>query len=595
MSYTVLARRYRSKDFDDLIGQEPISQTLRNAIETNRVAHAYLFCGTRGVGKTSMARILAKALNCEKGPTVKPCNTCDRCKAIAAGEDIDVIEIDGASNRGIDDIRELRNNAIYRPARSPNKIYIIDEVHQVTRDAFNALLKTLEEPPDHVKFIFATTEPQKVPETIRSRCQEFSFGPISTDKIAARLGEILKAEKIKASPEVVARVARAGRGSMRDALSMMDQLLAMGADAVTEQMVQYLLGQPASERLGELVDALADGDAAAALTRTDALLSAGYAPEQFVVTTIEFLRQLMLLAVVGEKCEFLDVASADREKLAAQAARFSPVTLVYMIQLLEHLRQSVRASTTAARALIDAAMVRLALADQFADTAELVERLTTGGTAPDGPAAGAAAAVTGAKKKWDRPAEVAPHAPADDVPDRAAAAAPSVAANGAATVNGELGPPLLGAGDDLSALPLDALWNDVIGRLAAARLAQLSAPLRYTRLASVEGDTLTVSVRREYVAVLSSAKQQERLIEVLGRLLDRRVRLKWEQVADGPAPTAREQAATPPPAPPTGRINKQEMDQITSDGTIREVMHLFNAAVVSVEKRPADANGTGPK
>ena len=230
MSYTVLARRYRSTTFDDVIGQDHVAQTLKRAIESGRIAHAYLFCGTRGVGKTSMARILAKALNCESSdqPTVTPCGKCNSCVAIARGDDMDVIEIDAASNRGIDNIRDLISNSQYRPTRSRFKIYIIDEVHGLSKDAFNALLKVLEEPPSHVKFILATTEPEKVLATILSRCQRYDFRNISTREIADHLNEICRSEKIKADADSLLLIAKAGAGSMRDALSLLDRMLSAG-------------------------------------------------------------------------------------------------------------------------------------------------------------------------------------------------------------------------------------------------------------------------------------------------------------------------------------------------------------------------------
>jgi len=253
MSYTVLARRYRSATFDEVVGQEAIATTLKNAIEANRVAHAYLFCGTRGVGKTSMARILAKALNCEKGPTPTPCCACEICESIALGEDIDVIEIDGASNTGVDNIRELRSNAIYRPARARFKIYIIDEVHMISVSAFNALLKTLEEPPEHVKFIFATTEPNRVPVTIQSRCQRFDFRPIPADRIAEHLRTILKKEKVKADDSVIRRIAQLANGSIRDGLSLLDQLLSLGLSKLTAETMEQFMPTPSLDSLGELV------------------------------------------------------------------------------------------------------------------------------------------------------------------------------------------------------------------------------------------------------------------------------------------------------------------------------------------------------
>ena len=231
--YTVLARRYRPQQFADLVGQEPVAQALVNAIQTNRVAHAYIFTGSRGVGKTSAARILAKALNCVNGPTPTPCGVCEMCQAIASGEDTDVLEIDGASNNGVDHIRDLRANVHFRPSRSRFKIYIIDEVHMLTTQAFNALLKTLEEPPPHVKFVFATTDIHKVPITILSRCQRFDFGGISLERILQRLREIVAAENMQADDDALEAVARRAKGSMRDSQSLLDQLLAFASDRLT--------------------------------------------------------------------------------------------------------------------------------------------------------------------------------------------------------------------------------------------------------------------------------------------------------------------------------------------------------------------------
>src|SRR6478609_6352120 len=226
--YTVIARRYRPQSFDELVGQEHVARALQQAISSGRVGHAYLFTGARGVGKTSAARILAKALNCVEGPTPTPCNRCDVCLRVTAGDDVDVLEIDGASNRGIDEIRQLRQNVAVRPSRVRYKIYIIDEVHMLTKEAFNALLKTLEEPPEHVKFIFCTTEPEKIPITILSRCQRFDFAGIETTTIAERLRQIVEHEGVAVDPAAVDLLARRAAGSMRDSQSLLEQILASG-------------------------------------------------------------------------------------------------------------------------------------------------------------------------------------------------------------------------------------------------------------------------------------------------------------------------------------------------------------------------------
>ena len=238
MSYLVLARKWRPQTFADLVGQEHVSRTLANAIQAGRVHHAFLFTGARGVGKTSAARIFAKALNCETGPTATPCNVCPSCKEITAGQSVDVFEIDGASNTGVDDVRELRENIRYLPSRSRFKIIIIDEVHMLSINAFNALLKTLEEPPDHAKFIFATTEPHKIPVTILSRCQRFDFRKIALPRVTARLREIVDAEGIRISDRALGLVARRGEGSMRDSLSTLDQVIAFCGDEVADDDVQ---------------------------------------------------------------------------------------------------------------------------------------------------------------------------------------------------------------------------------------------------------------------------------------------------------------------------------------------------------------------
>jgi DNA polymerase-3 subunit gamma/tau len=240
MAYTVLARRYRSGTFDEVIGQEHIAQTLKKAITSGRIAHAYLFCGTRGTGKTSTARILAKCLNCLSfdAPTPTPCNKCESCLGINRGDDIDVIEVDAASNTGVDNVRDIIENSRYRPARSRFKVYIIDEVHMLSKNAFNALLKTLEEPPSHVKFILATTEPEKVLPTILSRCQRYDFRNIPTREIARHLRSIVDSEKIKADDDALLLVARAGAGSMRDSLSLLDRLLSVGEDHLTSELIE---------------------------------------------------------------------------------------------------------------------------------------------------------------------------------------------------------------------------------------------------------------------------------------------------------------------------------------------------------------------
>jgi DNA polymerase-3 subunit gamma/tau len=417
MSYTVLARKYRSWTFDEIVGQDAIAQTLKNAITSGRIHHAYLFTGTRGVGKTSMARILARSLNCLRsdGPTVNPCRECESCVAVAEGQDVDVIEIDAASHTGVDNIRELRANAIYRPARARYKIYTIDEVHMLSTGAFNALLKTLEEPPEHVKFILATTDPQKVPATIHSRCQRFDFRSISPEQIGEQINRILRAEGCKADEAVVRRVARLANGSMRDALSLLDQLMSMSPKKLSIELLEEVLPTPHDQILAELIDRWAEHDAAGALGLLDKCISQGYSLDRFCDAMIEQLRTLMLINVCGPDTPLVDVPAQFRDEIVARAARFDPAAYVHRIAVLEDLRRNVRFSQ-AGRALADAVVVRLSETMPHASISRLLAELEGGG--------GDAASADAEKKKG--PPAVAPAAPAP-APRAAPRAAPATA------------------------------------------------------------------------------------------------------------------------------------------------------------------------
>jgi DNA polymerase-3 subunit gamma/tau len=361
VAYTVLARKYRSRTFDEVIGQEPIATTLVNAIRSGRIHHGYLFTGARGVGKTSMARILAKALNCLafSEPTPEPCCACAACVAIAEGQDLDVIEIDAASHTGVDNIRELRSNAAFRPARSRYKVYIIDEVHMLSTGAFNALLKTLEEPPEHVKFILATTEVQKVPATIQSRCQRFNFRNIAPEAMARRLAEIAQAEGAAVEPGVCERVARLAGGSMRDALSILDQLLSVSPQKLTLSVLNELLPAAHDEAVFGLLRRAAAGEVAGVLACAEQILSSGRSVDVFCNDLVEMVRNLMLLRVCGPDTALVDVPPAVRPEYVRLAAQYELSQYVQMIAMLEELRRNVRYSA-AGRALADAVLVRLA-------------------------------------------------------------------------------------------------------------------------------------------------------------------------------------------------------------------------------------------
>ncbi|GIX45821.1 MAG: DNA polymerase III subunit gamma/tau [Candidatus Tectimicrobiota bacterium] len=319
MAYQVTARKWRPQTFDDIVEQEHVTRTLKNAIRLGRIAHAYLFAGTRGVGKTTTARVLAKALNCEHGPTVDPCNRCASCRDIAQGTSLDMVEIDGASNRGIDEIRDLRERLPYLPSRSRYKVYIIDEVHMLTKEAFNALLKTLEEPPPHVVFVFATTELERIPYTIVSRCQRFDFKRVSLAGIVTQLERIARSEGIAISRTSLLRLAKAADGSLRDAESLLDQVVAYCGLQVDDAEVAHLLGQVGGERLAQCLQALLRQDAAQALQLVHAWQAEGYETTSIVRSLLEGLRHLMVLKTVPEPEALLALSEAEAAALRAVA------------------------------------------------------------------------------------------------------------------------------------------------------------------------------------------------------------------------------------------------------------------------------------
>jgi DNA polymerase-3 subunit gamma/tau len=336
MSYQVLARKYRPQKFSDVIGQEHVTRTLKNAIEQGRTAHGYIFSGHRGIGKTTVARILAMALNCRSSdkPVAEPCGVCDSCTEIRAGNSVDVIEIDAATNRGIDEIRELREAARYRPARDRFKIYILDEAHQITDAAFNALLKTLEEPPGHVVFMLATTQPEDIPQTIRSRCQHFSFRAVKFEQIVDQLRDLCGREKLSADEDALALLAEAGDGSMRDALSLLDQAIASSDGRLSAESVRQLIGAAPSGVLEEIMQAVSRSASQEILQTTDRLLSEGQNPVHFARQLVRFLRNAIVAKVAGADSSLLQISSDERERVSRIAELFSEEDLARHLQIM---------------------------------------------------------------------------------------------------------------------------------------------------------------------------------------------------------------------------------------------------------------------
>ena len=336
MSYTVLARKYRPQKFFEVIGQEHVTRTLQNAIEQGRTAHGYIFSGHRGIGKTTVARILAAALNCRSKdhPVPEPCGVCESCVEIRAGNSVDVIEIDAATNRGIDEIRELREAARYRPARDRFKIYILDEAHQITDAAFNALLKTLEEPPDHIVFMLATTQPEDIPQTIRSRCQHFSFRAVKFDAIVNQLRDLVAREKIEADDAALALLAEAGDGSMRDALSILDQAIASSTGKLTADSVRNLVGAAPAHILEQVMQSVAEGKSEEILRQVDQLISEGHSPTHFARQMVRFLRNSTVAKIAGKDSQLLQISSEERDRVGRVADLFGEEDLTRHLQIM---------------------------------------------------------------------------------------------------------------------------------------------------------------------------------------------------------------------------------------------------------------------
>lgn len=373
-SYKVVARRYRPQRFEDVVGQDHVVNALKNAIRLNRVTHAYLFSGTRGVGKTSLARIFAKALNCVKGPTESPCGECDICQSIAVGQDVDVIEIDGASNNGVEAVRELRQNAGLRPSRAKFKIYYIDEVHMLSTGAFNALLKTLEEPPEHVKFFFATTEANKIPITVLSRCQRYDLAGIAPEQITATLSEICRKEKVDVDPDALAIVARRANGSMRDSQSLLEQLLAASSgERLSVEAVHGLLGTATDERMLDLLDALSNKDPRSALTLLNQAVDSGVQPTDLLNGSLEFLRDAMVLSV-GASGPLLATIPKQVPRLNQILERWSTDSILAALQILAEARSRLRGSPHG-RIIVEMALVRVARLEDLSDLSSLITRL----------------------------------------------------------------------------------------------------------------------------------------------------------------------------------------------------------------------------
>ncbi|MCM2257359.1 MAG: DNA polymerase III subunit gamma/tau [Vicinamibacteria bacterium] len=584
MSYRALALKYRPRTFAEIVGQETVVRTLQNALRSGRIGHAFLLTGTRGVGKTTSARILAKALNCSRadGPTPEPCLECASCTEIAAGNSLDVQEIDGASNNGVENVRELRESARYNPSRDRFKVWVIDEVHMLSTAAFNALLKTLEEPPPRVKFIFATTDYHKVPDTILSRCQQYDFKQLSTRQLHDHLRHVAKEEQIAISELALGRVARAAEGSVRDALSLFDQVLAYSGSEVKDEDLATLLGLVDRELLTGASRAVLESDAATLLRLVDSLAVAGADYRTYCRELLLHFRELLLLKVApGDEALLQELTAEERAAISPIADAFSEDDLLRALDLLGRSELELR-NATDPRVALELVLLKLATLRRLLPLAELLARAERldGFQRRDEPGAGPMGATSrtaappppsphGAATPRPTPAAVAPAprpapAPASrPTPAAAAAAAPAPARRGAAA---PASPPV-----DVPALPADAPAEDVLQALKAAASARpsLSTPLKGAT-ARLEGGALVLEPDADYAAFVSShAADYEELLRRAGARLKLRVEARAGATAE---------------ATPQQKKREELMQEAAADPAVQVTLDLFGGRVVDVRE-----------
>ena len=538
-----LYRRHRPQSFGEVVGQEHIVRTLSNAVEKGRVHHAYLFVGSRGTGKTSMAKILARSLNCIHGPTLTPCGECEPCRTIAAGTSLDVIEMDAASNRSVDDIRELRERVGFAPAAGRWKVYILDEAHMLTKEAWNAFLKTLEEPPPNTVFVLATTEPQKVMATIIDRCQRFDFQRPSIEQIAEVVRRVAAAESIEIEEGAVALISRSATGSFRDALGTLDQLVAFGGDSVTTDEVVEVLGAADADLLFDTTDALAAGDARGALQAVERLARSGRDPGQFARDLIAHLRQLLVARATGEVPESFTVTVAQPDRLAEQAGTIEDAKLVGAIDALSAAVAGMREGDDP-RLTLEVALLKVASPSLDSSREALLRRIESlesrvaGGADGGAASAGSSSPMAGSSAVGTQGASPAPAVPAEDAPptappeEKAAEDPEATAATATATIEIER---------------VVELWPAVVDHLRESGSAMLSTLFDEARPLGIDEERSMLLVGFPGSAKFNKKKAEssanlDRMTDAITVIVGQRLRPAYELIDDdvpaaGPEPS----------------------------------------------------------
>jgi DNA polymerase III subunit gamma/tau len=572
LAYQVLARKWRPQAFSELVGQEHVATTLLNALKSSRMPHALLFTGARGVGKTSAARILAKSLRCPNAKDFVPCHQCDDCREIAEGRSIDVIEIDGASNNGVENIRELRETVGYMPSRGKYKIYIIDEVHMLSTSAFNALLKTLEEPPPHVVFIFATTEVQKIPVTVLSRCQRFDFRRIPIRKVAERLKVIAEAEGVTAEPQALWLIARESEGSMRDSQSLLDQVITFSGKKVTHSQVVDILGLTDRTLLAATLKALIDRDASNCLEIIEKVFHLGYDPKQFAQDLLEHLRNLMIVKVSlagqgKDQAEYLDLPDQEIDDLKQIAGSLGEEDVHLLFDMtLKGAGDVLRAQDP--RIVLEMLLLRLSQAPRLTSIETLVAQLQSGSTLPapkpgGSTPAGRGGLPTGGHGGMPRPSGGKPAS--DGAPARRTDAAVSASADC---------PPMTPE--------LAEKWSGLVEQIKKEKV-QLGAKLEYAALQSIEGNVVTICFKKEQEFLYTQMTQRDvvqQLNEIIGKYWGGNHQVEVRLVSGG---------ATPPSPREKKDADKAEKDrailaQAEAHPVIKDIKNVLKAKIVSIKE-----------